>query len=387
MADRLPGLRIAFLQPASVHPTPFPPLSASTLVQLKQLFDKRQYQAIIELAHQEAITPAGDPLQGQAVAGALFHIGRYGDCLQWCEGLAPALSGQAGFASLHGAVLRRLGRLEQAEQVFRAALANHPEEQQLRNNFANLLIDRGQLEEAETLLKQLLAENPAYEDAKANLNRLGFQRSMAPKPPVSAAVPLPRNAAGLVDPLLAAFSDEEVKLAGGSPPVSTDPTQALVAGLPPRSLPAEQEELLSFARAQIATAPDQAIADCGNLQRTLGVRPELYAIAGEAYIRLQLFADAEVCLLSALALGSVDGAVWLNLANLASMRGDHALALAWLEQLASQQPDHPQLAQVRDALFPPGQPRPQGAPFQIVLEQCAPGQFLPRASAAAVPMA
>lgn len=344
----------------------------STLDTLKQLFVERRYQAILDLAEQQTITAAADPLQGQAVASALFQLGRYGECLQWCQELSPALANQPQFASLHGAALRRLGQLEAAHQLFQAALDNHPQDPLLRNNFANLLIDQGRFEQAETLLEQLLREQPDYADARANLNRLQLQRSVVAQQQPSLSPP----PAVLEDPLLAAFSDEEVKLAGGvSAPSATGP---LLAGLPERQLPQEQQELLRLARELVNAAPDDAIQECRNLQRQLGADPAIYAVAGEAYIRLQLFADAEVALLSALALGSQEAAVRLNLANLASMRGDHVLALAWLDQLAAQQPDHPQLAQVRDALFPPGQPRRQGNPFQIVPEQRAPGQFVAR---------
>ncbi len=360
-------------------------MASSTLqADLTALFQQQRYQVILEMVQREEITPAADPRAANVVAAALFQLGRHDDCLLWCEGVAPSLQSDPGFASMYGAVLRRLGRLDQAEAVFRGALADHPSNPFLRNNFANLLIDRGAFEEAEGLLNQLLKEDPGYEDARANLNRLGFQRGMAASAPTSAAPAEPPAADPFADPLLAAFSDDEVARAGGvaasraqaqaQAPVAQHPAAPL-QGLPARALDRELQETLALARQTIEVSPDQVIADCRLLHQQLGVQAPIYEVAGEAYIRLQLFADAELALLNALSLGSVDAAVLLNLANLAAMRGDQRLALHWLERLAERQPDHPQLDAVRRTLFPQGAPARSTDPFQVHAEQKAPGRF------------
>ena len=110
--------------------------------ELFALFEQGQFQSVLDRAQREEITPAADPKTANVVAAALFQLGRYPDCLLWCEGLAPSLEGDAAFASMHGAALRRLGRLNDAEKIFRAALNNTPNNAFLRNNFANLLIDQ-----------------------------------------------------------------------------------------------------------------------------------------------------------------------------------------------------------------------------------------------------
>lgn len=352
---------------------------------LAELFQQQRYQAILEQVQRQEITPAADPRAANIVAAALFQLGRYPDCLLWCEGVAPSLQGDPSFTSMYGAVLRRLGRLDEAERVFRQTLADHPANPFLRNNFANLLIDRQAFEEAEALLQALLRENPNYEDARANLNRLQFQRGLAASAPASAAAPAAEAeaAAAFVDPLLAAFTDDEVARAGGiaasraaaqQPSTPAAPASAL-QGLPGRALDRELQETLALARQTIDVDPQQAIADCRLLHQQLGVQAPIYEVAGEAYIRLQLFADAELALLTALGLGSVDAAVLLNLANLAAMRGDQRLALHWLERLAERQPDHPQLDAVRRTLFPQGTPKRSTDPFQVNQEQRVPGRF------------
>ena len=129
--------------------------------ELTALFEQQQYQSIVDRAQRDEITPATDPKAANVVAAALFQLGRYSDCQLWCEGLASSLNGDANFASLHGAVLRRLGRLDDAESVFRDALSITPNNAFLRNNFANLLIDRQVFDEAESILCDLLKENQA----------------------------------------------------------------------------------------------------------------------------------------------------------------------------------------------------------------------------------
>ena len=138
---------------------------------LLALFEQQRYQAILDQIQQEEVTPASDPHASKIVAAALFHLGRLSDCLLWCEGISPSLGGDPTFASMHGAVLRRLGQLEDAEKVFRESLDIHPEDPFLRNNFANLLIDRQAFDEAQKILEVLVKERPDYQDAQANLKK------------------------------------------------------------------------------------------------------------------------------------------------------------------------------------------------------------------------
>ena len=193
------------------------------------------------------------------------------------------------------------------------------------------------------------------------------------------ATPTPTDADNrLMDPLFAAFSDEEVAIAGGV--AAKRERQSPEEGLQPSVLPdrvhnQELQETLALARKTIEVDAQQVIRDCDLLLNKMGVQPSIYEVAGEAYIRLQLFGDAENCLLTAHGLGSMEGAVPLNLANLAAMRGDQRLALHWLELLAQRQPDHPQLQAVRSTLFPNGAPTTSTSPFQINLNQRAPGNF------------
>ena len=114
---------------------------------------------------------------------------------------------------------------------------------------------------------------------------------------------------------------------------------------------------------------------CLNDLRTLfnevGPRTELYQLAGDIYLKLKLFADAETSFLTALAHNSNDPSVYINLANLSHMRGDELLAFKWLEIISSKTPDFPQLNQVTKLLFPNGKPSYSRSPFQYNPEQAS----------------
>ena len=359
--------------------------NSSIQAELTSLFEKRSFQSILDRAKAKEISPSGDPRTANIVAAALFQLGRYEDCLLWCEGLAPSLAGDAAFASMHGAALRRVGQLNEAESIFREALSLHKEDKFLNNNFANLLIDKQAFDEGENILRKLIEKYPSYEDAQANLNRLKFQRSLSDSTPKSSQpskLEADIEEDPFIDPIIAAFSEDEVGFAGSmetknksDSKIANENDQLNLTELPERSNSNELQETLRLARQSIDSDPQQVIRDCVLLQQKLGVQCAIYEVAGEAYIRLQLFGDAETTLLIAHGLGSLEGSVLLNLANLSAMRGDQSLALHWLEELAKRQPDHPQLDPVRKTLFANGVPDKSSTPFQINLNQRAPGSF------------
>lgn len=356
--------------------------------ELNTLFEQRKFQQILDKAQHDEISPASDPTCGMVVAAALFQLGRYSDCMLWCESLFPAMQGDTSFSSMYGAVLRRLGKLQEAEKIFREALEKEPNNPFLRNNFANLLIDMQYFDESEQILQELLSNDPSYEDAQVNLNRLYFQKSLSTTNSKTANNAIENNIVhpdrdvedAFRDPLIAAFSDEEVAMAGGvnQSPITQNPEDVhnkSLTNLPNRAISEELQETLALARQTIDSDPKQVIKDCILLHNRLGIQAPIYAVAGEAYIRLQLFGDAETALLIANALDNKEASVLLNLANLAVMRGDQRLALHWLQQVAQQQPDHPQIEKVTKTLFPNGSPKLSTAPFQVNTDQRSPGHF------------
>ena len=251
--------------------------SPSIQRELVDLFEQRNFQSILDRAQRDEITPENNPHAANIVAAALFQIGRYPDCLLWCEALSPSLRDDPSFVSMHGAVLRRIGRLDEAEQVFRTSLRVHSENPFLRNNFANLLIDREEFEEAESILNSLLKENPNYEDAEANLNRLQFQRNLKDSAPLANKSSAPTEASTedhLIDPLAAAFSDDEVALAGGIAARKAPNHQKNNHGkglnsdtLPSRDHELELQETVALCRQTVEADPQQVIRDCTLLHK------------------------------------------------------------------------------------------------------------------------
>ena len=362
-------------------------MQASNIIseRLSQLFNDRQYQKVLQVSKENEITPNNNPGESYVVAAALFQIGKFDECLLWCESLAPVMCADASFASMHGAVLRRLGKLVEAQNVFKEALEIHTSNNILKNNYANLLTDLKSFDEAEKILTEILLTDPDYNDAKANLNRVKFQQSLIASNSESSKSenkPTDINNQDLIDPLAAAFTDEEVEfskqinVSKKLEEIERESGSTLnLSDLPKRSKDKEMSETLELAQKSVESNPEQVIKDCRILHEKLGANSKIYLIAAQAYIRLKLFGDAETALLVAHGLGEVDPSVALNLANLASMRGDQRLAVYWLEDLAGRQPDNEQLEKVRKTLFPNGAPAKSSNPFQINMSESSDGYF------------
>ena len=109
-----------------------------------------------------------------------------------------------------------LGAIATGRRVVCSGLENQPrvatDSQQSK---ANLLDDLGRLDEAREDSHAPLDEHPDYADARTNLNRLSFQNESSPAP-VSQGEQSPEPVQGwsLADPLLLAFSEEEVAESG-----------------------------------------------------------------------------------------------------------------------------------------------------------------------------
>ena len=352
---------------------------------LEQLFNGRHFHKVLDISKENEITPNNNPSESYIVAAALFQLGKYDECLLWCEGLTPTMGSNAAFASMYGAVLRRLGKLSEAQRVFKEALDVDTSNNFLKNNYANLLTDLKSFDAAENILLEILRSDPDYDDAKANLNRVRFQKSLIASE--SDSKDSGKRSADevsndLVDPLAAAFTETEVEFSKNinvikksSNKESKSISELENSELPKRDQNVEIREALGLAQKSVDTNPEQVIEDCRILHKKMGAHSKIYLVAAQAYIRLKLFGDAETALLVAHGLGEVDPIVSLNLANLASMRGDQRLAVYWLENLAERQPDNEQLQQVRKTLFPNGAPTQSSNPFQINMSESSDGHF------------
>lgn len=340
--------------------TSTPPPAASTPEQeLFALYQLGRHHEVVARAQALDVSSEGQPLAAQLLAASLFQLGEYSRAASLLEALEAPLGNDRDYLSLYGATCRRLGLLQKAEQLLARAMQLDPTAPQVRNNYANLLIDLGRVDQARELLEQLLRELPDYQDARANLNRLQFRQqpvvATAPASSSPAATALPVQSAqgwAPADPLMLAFAEEEVRLAGGvNPPQLSSADQALLA-----SLPAPQSEAMASEQLQLAA---QAVAEgnsvfalqlCGQALHSLGANAGVYVNASDAYIRSRRFHEAEICLLHAMAIAGPTINQLINLVSLTSLRGDLRLASHYLDQAASLDPSHPQLAALRSNL-------------------------------------
>ena len=317
---------------------------------LADLFSTGRYHELIAAAQKAEVTPQSEPIAAQLLAAAFFSIGEFGAAAPLLDELEPAFGLNADFLSLYAANCRRLGLLQKAEALFLKALSINPSSLSIRNNHANLLIDLGRLDEAKNILSLLVQEAPQYEDARANLNRIAFQQ----EPQLSKSLEFPADEEiqgwSLADPLLMAFSDEEVASSGLREQMKkSDPAAAsLLESLPDadaRAMALEQLEQANHAVAEKQFA--LALQLCSQVLRVLGAHPPVYDCASDAYLNLRQFHEAELCLLQAIALDAPTPKRCLNLVSFASMRGDIVLAKYHLNKAASLDPSHPQLETIR----------------------------------------
>lgn len=332
-------------QPAAVAPEQ----------QLLALFQAGRYHEVVAQAQAAGVAPQTNPLAANVLAAALFQLGEFGRAATLLEALEAALGQQRDYLSLYGATCRRLGLLQRAEQLLAQALQLDPSALDVRNNYANLLIDLGRQVEAQAILEQLLLEKPDYQDARVNLNRLQFRQQpsppQAPAPqPIAIAAPAPTALPWTpADPLMLAFAEEEVRQAGAIQPAQPGSAAAALAStLPQPEAQAVAADKLKLAAQAVAEGNASfALQLCSQALAGLGANASVYVNASDAYIRSQRFREAEICLLHAMVVGGATINHYINLVTLASLRGDLVLANHYLDQAAGLDPSHPNLAQLQ----------------------------------------
>lgn len=344
---------------------------------LVKLFQAGRHREVVQAASQLDVSPQTQPLLAQVLAASLFKLGQFSQALPLLDQLEAPLGQEVDYLTLLASTCRRLGLLDRARVAFERALSLAPEAPAVRNNYANLLIDLDRLAEAETILETLLAADPGYEDARANLNRLRFKQQPvaaaqepSPTEPTSTAAASPVGQAlwSPLDPLMLAFSEEEVALAGGGELKAkpANPPSQLAGHLPEPQQAVMASEQLELAQQALRDGNGTfALQLCSQARAVLGPTQAVYSNASDAYIRLQRFHEAEICLLTALALGTGTVNHYINLVSLALLRADVELANHYLEAAAAIDPDNPSLAQVRQQVQHSRQQSTQ-KPYQFV---------------------
>ena len=192
-----------------------------------------------------------------------------------------------------------------------------------------------------------------YTDARANLNRLRFQDHSNPVP-LDGVTESSSSVQGwsLADPLLMAFSEEEVLRSGLRKSSKTaSGASSLLQDLPDANTRAMALEQLEQANRAVQDKQFAfSLQLCSQVLKQLGAHPPVYDCASDAYLNLKRFHEAEMCLLHALVLDGPTSKRCLNLVSFASMRGDTALALHFCVRQHALDPSHPQLNSIRHNL-------------------------------------
>ena len=294
---------------------------------------------------------------------SLFHLGLYADAVSASRSSYSLLKHLPEFFATWGAAARRNGDLDASKEIFEEAVQLFPDDTLLANNYANLLIDNKNFAEARDLLNKALSNNPSNEsDIVTNLNRLThLEEEAISNPPQHLSL----NGSDFelsvaVDPLLYAFSKSEVDHHAESQPSKSK--------VKPNFSSQEIQERIKLARSLAQSNPSAALDDLQSIYLLVGTNHALYSIASDAFISLKSFKEAEICALTALALGSTESSLFINLSNFAHMRNEFRLANTYLDlakksgadksviNSVKQRQGTPDLSIDRIAPFAPGTP-------------------------------
>ena len=317
-----------------------------------KLFADGLYSKIINLAEVNSITPSTDPLASKIVAASHFQLNNIEDAHSLLSELEASLSDQPDYLSLFAATCRRYGRLDQASELFERALLLEPDSREIKNNFANLLIDQRLYSRALALLDSIVDKHPQYQDAISNRARLKelIAKNSDHSKQEDHTVTQPLD---LGDPLLLAFQQDEVDYSMSryfpveKSNTNTDFTNKLV----PPSPNAVIHDQLRFAEASIKNGnPSSVFEICSKAIVEIGHHARTYEILSDAYLHINKVTQAEICLLHAVALDGKTPKRCFNLCSFSMIRKNYGLADYYLSQAALLDPSSELLDKYRRLL-------------------------------------
>ena len=319
---------------------------------LLKKFQDGHFGEIISLSESNGLTTGTDPRSLHVVAASHFSLGQIPQALEILLELESSLCDDEGYLGLYGAVLRRSGSFAKAEEVFLRAIKASPTSPVLRNNYANLLIDMERYVEAEDLLNDVLLQLPNYSDASNNLQRIKTLRGLQPLKQSSDTTsgqnvnPPSESPSLLLDPLLMAFDQAEVREHGRLKPISG--LKSVCSKVPNRDI--ASDKLRMAQKAVSESNPSFALDLCSQAYNELGVDSDLLACVSDAYISSNRFFEAEITLLHSMLKSGPTLKHYINLVSFASMRMDFQLAEYYFAKASCLDSTNPNLGQVRKLL-------------------------------------
>ena len=350
------------------------------LANIANLFSSQDYHQIIELAVASEFRSQTNPLVAQIVAASYFRVGDFQSSLNLLEEIESSFDADPSFWSLYGITCRRLGDLDRAAIFLKKSIDLDPNSLAHKNNYSNLLIDLGKLDDAVDLLQQIIAVDPNYGDAVDNLNRAKFLLSndnptdnsdyssqvLSHNPNDQSTCITLEASEAFPDPLMAAFSDNEVEVYGRiKKHITKDPSTALLSKLPTSKDQEMGLDALKMARKAFQEGQFQlSLKMCSKALMHLGANPSIYDVSADCLISLKKFASAELCLLQAVALSTPTSKQYINLVTLAMIRGDLSLSRHYLNLAAGVDPHNPNLSRLTKQISDIGS-KEKYQPFQF----------------------
>ena len=299
------------------------------------------------------------------VAASYLNIGLAEQAEEICSELEDRSRFNSNFVSIYGAALRRLGKHKESLEVFEDYLSMGMKDSAVANNYANLLIDIGQFDKAKSILVKALTERPENEkDIERNIARVNAL--------IGAQTTEKNKSIDELDPIIAAFSPEEIEenkkaRNGDKKGTHTDLPKNYVLSIDNQKVSDACKSQLVELRTHVNKNPTKVLSVCSDIhKRGVSDLALLYEVAAEAYLKLQMLADAEIAYHSAIALGTTEFATYLNLSNLCAMRSDFNMAYTYLIRAqASTKKDIELLEHTKSILFETSNSLRQGKPFLI----------------------
>ena len=245
---------------------------------------------------------------------------------------------------------------DSSKKVFLRALSISPDNNILKNNYANLLIDMKAYAEAASILSCILLTQSDYDDARENLQRARSLLSLDPSiTTANLSNPTQLNEISsdtdkrlddLLDPLLMAFAPDEVRDHGRLK--SLTELNDLVDNADNRSIGLEKLKLAQ--KALVENNPRFALQLCTQAYNQLGSESAIFDVVSDAYLKLNRFLDSEISILHALQLSGPSIKLYINLVSLASMRCDFKLAEYYFDKAVCLDSGNENLIQLREFL-------------------------------------